>query len=403
MKSLLLYICRNFGNFLFWIFLFVLMIDPTNSLLRKKDIVFCIVVAYNMMVYKPDFSKIPYIAIFLASVIFPYLTSTMFSIPMDETETLAIFKSVTPLLLLLWVRDYDLVKLSLGPVVICCIITAIVYIAMLVNPLAEKFIWTIMTTSNDPVMMARRTILGVQIFGFYLKSFVSFLFAVSYFMLVLMNKSKVNIITVISFIFIIFAFIVSGTRSTMLVPFFLFVVIAFKVYKDSKYMKYVMMPLIGFIAVAFVVILIVAATEEKEYSNVIKYGHLTSYWQLFDEHPLYLIFGQGPGTSFYSEGFNQVVFKTEWSYLELLRCFGVFSLGIVFVFFKPLVTFWKQRNTDDFTYCMFWAYLAYLVIAGTNPLIMSSTGMITLLMAYSYEDKIKRLAKENETKDNTYM
>lgn len=161
-------------------------------------------------------------------------------------------------------------------------------------------------------------------------------------------------------------------------------------------MKYVMMPLVYFLAIAFVVVLVLAATEEKEASNVVKFGHLTSYWQLFDEHPIYFLFGQGPGTAFYSEGFNQVVYKTEWSYLELLRCFGIFSLGIVFVFFKPLVTFWKQRNLDDFTYCMFWSYLSYLAIAGTNPLIMSSTGMITLLMAYSYEEKVKRLVRQRE-------
>ena len=157
-----------------------------------------------------------------------------------------------------------------------------------------------------------------------------------------------------------------------------------------------MMPLVYFLAIAFVVVLVLAATEEKEASNVVKFGHLTSYWQLFDEHAIYFLFGQGPGTAFYSEGFNQVVYKTEWSYLELLRCFGIFSLGIVFVFFKPLVTFWKQRNLDDFTYCMFWSYLSYLAIAGTNPLIMSSTGMITLLMAYSYEEKVKRLVRQRE-------
>ncbi len=396
MKSLLLYICRNFGNFLFWIFIFVLMIDPTNSLLHKKDIVFCIVVAYNAMVYKPDFSKIPYIAIFLASVVIPYLVATMSSAPMDETEMLAVFKSVAPLLLLFWVREYDLVKLSYGPVVLCCIIMSVVYIAMLVEPMVESLVWTVMTTNNDPVMMSRRTILGFEIFGFYLKSFVSFLFAVSYYLLVLMKGKKANLLTVVSFLFILFAFLISGTRSTMLVPFFLFVVIAFRVYKNSKYMKYVMMPLVYFLAIAFVVVLVLAATEEKEASNVVKFGHLTSYWQLFDEHPIYFLFGQGPGTAFYSEGFNQVVYKTEWSYLELLRCFGIFSLGIVFVFFKPLVTFWKQRNLDDFTYCMFWSYLSYLAIAGTNPLIMSSTGMITLLMAYSYEEKVKRLVRQRE-------
>lgn len=378
------------GNVLFWLFIMVVMIDPTNTILHKKDIVFCLVVAYNMVVYKPDLSKLPYIIMFMCSVIIPYLLSTIGMVPNDNEEVLAVFKSVTPLILLLWVGRYDLVSLARGPVVICCFLSMVIYIAMLANPLVENGVWLFMSKYDFPVMMTRRTILGVTIFTFYLKSFVSFLFVVSYYMYVLMNKTGLNVRNLLFMTFIIFAFIISGTRSTILVPFFLFVVIAFKVYRRTKYVKYIMMPLVFIVAVAFVIVLVAAATEEKEHSNVVKFGHLISYMTLFDAHPFYLVFGQGPGTSFYSEGFNQVVYKTEWSYIELLRCFGVFSLGIIYVFFKPLHTFWKNMNKDGLTYCMFWAYLAYLLIAGTNPLIMSSTGMITLLMAYSYADKIEQ-------------
>ena len=89
----------------------------------------------------------------------------------------------------------------------------------------------------------------------------------------------------------------------------------------------------------------------------------------------------------YSEGFNKVVFKTEWTYLELVRNYGLFSLIIIGVFAKPLITMWKHRR-EAFCKCMFFAYLSYLLIAGTNPLLLSSTGMIVLLMAYSYEESI---------------
>ena len=381
---ILRYLGGNFGNILLWIFLLLLMLDPTNTIFHKKDIVFCLVMAYNLIFLKPDLSKLPYVVIFICSVSIPYIISCMLMTPSDEDETLAIFKASAPVLLLFWVKNYDLVKLSRGPVVICCILSALAYIGMLMDPLVEKAVWAFMSATEFPVMMSRRTILGVELFTFYLKSFVSFLFVVAYYMLVLMNKTRLNILTILYMVFIIIAFIASGTRSTMLVPFFLFVVIAFKVYKNTKYMKYIMMPLVFFVAIAFIVVLVAAATETTENSNVVKYGHLASYLNLFDENPIYMLFGQGPGTSFFSEGFNQIVYKTEWSYLELIRSFGIFSLGIVFVFFKPLLTFWRGRNDDDFTYCMFWAYLSYLLIAGTNPLIMSSTGMITLLMASSY-------------------
>ena len=60
-------------------------------------------------------------------------------------------------------------------------------------------------------------------------------------------------------------------------------------------------------------------------------------------HPIYNYLknipniGQGPGAFMYSEGFNKVVFKTEWTYLELVRNYGLFSLIIIGVFAKPLL------------------------------------------------------------------
>lgn len=261
---------------------------------------------------------------------------------------------------------------------------------MLANPLIENAVWMFINDSDSTVMMTRRSFFGIEMFAFYLKSCVSFLFVVAYYMVGLMDKTRRGVLNWTAMFFIVFTFMVSGTRSTMLAPFFIFVVIAFRVFRHSKRLKYIMLPVAFFVAIAFVVVLVAAIMETDEASNVVKYGHLSSYATLFDENPLYLIFGQGPGTSFYSEGFNEIVFKTEWSYLEIIRCYGLFSLLIVYVYWRPLLTFWRFRESDTFTYSMFWTYLAYLLIAGTNPLLISSTGMIILMMAYSYEDKVKR-------------
>ncbi len=384
------------GNFLFFIFILVVMADPTNSIIHKKDITFVLVVAYNMVVFKPDWSKLPYIMLLVFAVTVPWLTTTVSMRAMDSDEALAASKSISPAILLLWVRNYNLVNIARSPVVICCIVMTSLYIAILVNPLLESAVWMFAAKHNSTIMMMRRSFLCIEVFGLYLKSYVSFLFVVAYYMLGLMDKQCHSILDWIAMAFIIFAFLVSGTRSTMLVPFFLFVVIAFRAFRNSKWQKCIMLPLAAIIGIAFVVVLLAAIMESDEPSNIIKFGHLPSYATLFDENPLYLIFGQGPGTSFYSDGFNEIVFKTEWTYLELIRCYGVFSLLIIYVFWHPLYTFWHFREIDNFTYCVFWTYLAYLLIAGTNPLLLSSTGMIMLLMAYSYEDKVKRLFVQRE-------
>ena len=224
-------------------------------------------------------------------------------------------------------------------------------------------------------------------FVMYLKSYVAFVFIIAYYFYVVFSGVHRNILTFIYLFFICFAFSVSGTRSTMLLPTFMLIIVGYITSANKKYAKYILYPIIFIIGLAFIILLIALISDTGEASNAVKYGHIPSYIQLFEEHPEYILIGQGPGAFMYSEGFNKVVFKTEWTYLELVRNYGLFSLIIIGVFAKPLITMWKHRR-DAFCKCMFFAYLSYLLIAGTNPLLLSSTGMIVLLMAYSYEESI---------------
>ena len=63
---------------------------------------------------------------------------------------------------------------------------------------------------------------------------------------------------------------------------------------------------------------------------------------------------------------------------------------IIYAFYRPLFVFWKHRS-DLISYAMFWGYLAYLLIAGTNPLLLSSTGMLVLIISYSYVEQLNGL------------
>ena len=79
--------------------------------------------------------------------------------------------------------------------------------------------------------------------------------------------------------------------------------------------------------------------------------------------------------------------QTEWTYLELLRNYGLLSLPILGVFAYPLVRLFRHRS-DPFTQGVFFTYVVYLLIAGTNPLLLSSTGMLMILSAYSYCEQV---------------
>ena len=186
---------------------------------------------------------------------------------------------------------------------------------------------------------------------------------------------------------ILFYFTFSGTRTTMLVPFFIIGITIYTTFKDNPKAKLFFYPILLIGGIMFLYLIFLLASDTHEASNLVKYGHIASYTELFENNPIYLLTGQGPGAYFYSEGFGKYVLQTEWTYLELVRWFGVFSILIVGVFFWPLITFWKYRS-DNLTFSLLGAYLAYLIIAGTNPLMSSSTGMMALIIAYSYRDHI---------------
>jgi len=385
---------HSIGNILFWFFLLVVMVDPTNNLFHAKNIVFIVLCGYNIIVFKPDFSKLPYILILIISISVPWIFSQMSMTYIDPDEALAVFKSISPSILLLWIREYNIVRLSKAPVIICSVIMFIIFTIVLIYPQLEYPFYQVMESLDEPIFVAWRQFLGITILGMYLPSCVSFVFVIAFYMYCLFNgeyRTKKRIFYLI--IICTYMAFMSGTRSSMLVSFYLLCLAGYVSLNNQRY-KNIIMCILFIIGILFVMLILALILETDEASNSVKYGHIISYKELFDAHPEYMIFGQGPGNRFFSEGFNRIVVKTEWSYLELLRCYGIMGLGVVYVFWHPLFEIYKSSK-DQFSKCVCGAYLAYLFIAGTNPLMLSSTGMAVLLMAYSYIEMIK---KEQPTK-----
>ena len=63
------------GNLFFWLLIFVILFDPTGTMLHKKDLIFVLVVAFNILFYKPDWSKLPWILLLFCAITIPYLIS----------------------------------------------------------------------------------------------------------------------------------------------------------------------------------------------------------------------------------------------------------------------------------------------------------------------------------------
>ena len=376
---------QHIGNVLFTLLILVIMLDPTNTVLHLKDVFFVLLVGYNMVCFRPDWHYLPHIAAVFGTVTMGYLVAEVQQNAVDMEKLLAIYKSVSPLVLLLWIKYYDVLRLSLIPAVLTSLLVIVLYVVASVSEVFEYELYTFFSAHNDMVMMTRRSFLGFPVFGMYYKSLVSLSFAMFFvfYKTVHSGGRALRLFCLLLSVFFFVAFLMSGTRGTMLLPFFMVaVVFCFSLKRMGKF-RYLVYPLLVFYALFVLGVVLLLASEADEVSNSIKYAHIASYVKLFSEHPWYLLTGQGAATSFYTEGMRRMVTETEWSYIELLRCYGLFSLLVMGVLLYPLKNLWAQARGDDFMAGVLATYVVYLLVAGTNPLLLSSTGMIMIWVVYS--------------------
>jgi hypothetical protein len=126
-------------------------------------------------------------------------------------------------------------------------------------------------------------------------------------------------------------------------------------------------------------------TDRANRSSIVKAGHSESTLLLFSENPFrFLFIGTGPGSTFYTTGFDKVTVQTELTYFELIRNFGlIFTILIILLLCIPFINIINNKQYDKFLkISLFLGYLAYLFIAGTNPLLIGSTGFIVIAVMF---------------------
>ena len=94
------------------------------------------------------------------------------------------------------------------------------------------------------------------------------------------------------------------------------------------------------------------------------------------------------GSEFYSYGRDAYVSSIEWSYIDLWRQMG-FLFFFLFLVFISLPLFYRHEVGSYKKY----AYITYLSIAATNPLLFSSTSYLVYIYMY-YDLKKYKLVKE---------
>lgn len=213
------------------------------------------------------------------------------------------------------------------------------------------------------------------------------LFPLSYFLD--RSETKITVWNILAIILFTSALIISATRANILsAGILIFLFLYNKIKHRWRIIFYILVPLT--IIVSLILLPDFFRTyvfNPNEISNSIKIGHLQSYITLFRNDFLSFVFGQGMGAGFYSFALDEMVYKTELTYLEMIRMFGfLFTSVFIFILALPVYIFHRNSNSKQFTRYRYIhkAYFLYLILEiSSNPLLIGSTGMIVIVAVFS--------------------
>ena len=224
-------------------------------------------------------------------------------------------------------------------------------------------------------MAIDREFLGIKINGLYFTTGSFIILAFIYHLYCYHGKFKLlfSAILLLSMVF-------CGSRTPALIQIFILCIYLY----DKKILGKTLTKL-GIVAAVFSLLILTFFLATEEDANDIKYENYNSYVTEITKDPQSFLLGSGVGSTFKAAGNdNKVVAFTELSYMDVLRMYGV-PLGtfFIFLFCCPIVVGYKWAKQNIFFKRFFLGYVLFLLLLGTNPLLLGSPGLtgLTLFMA----------------------
>lgn len=368
------------------------VIDPSNQIFHLKYVLFVllfIIWAPTLLSKQLALPRYLIFIIIFVCVFMPFYSISIGLINHYLQNTsfgeIVYFNSFFFFLLILITANekIELTKIFNYSTLLIILITIVSYSILIYNPNTFGLLYDYFVVNKRVAIYGLRNYGDYTLLMMFYKTSPLLVFPLSYYLnqLLISQDKKHVLIKSLFLIAIAITLFLSGTRANLLsllliVLFYIF----YFAYKQSK-------PL--FLILGFALLLIATyglstlggiLLSTSETSNMIKFGHVISYIEHFSNHIGVLIFGQGLGSTFYSSGVNSIVSITELTYFELIRIWGL-PITLIFcgILIIPLYKEIKERKMSH----LFIAYLAYLFIAGTNPLLLSSTGMLVLVYVFS--------------------
>jgi hypothetical protein len=375
------------------------LLDTSNEMLQSKVPVFITVFLiwiYRQMIPSRRIDrerrrKLPryvWIVAFGVSFVVPFIATMVGMLTSDlhsGTAPLGVMKSFMffSIVLVLISEEIDfisyIVKLSIALAVLTIALVAI----NMFSPELFLGVSLFIVEKGNGVILPGRDLLGLGLGEFYYGACSIMIFSFSYYFDRATQYGERKLSSVLMCSLFGVALILSGARAEILATLFIALILTLrKVRRVSGWLPT--------LTVGGIVVILVAATvipnftDKEEGSNATKLKHIYSYNREFGSRPAMLLSGEGANSAFYTEGFETWATLTEVTYLELVRMYGLpmailFAAGLLWI---------GYRLFANGLFTMGLAYFAFLGIAGTNPLIVSSTGFLAI--AAMYEQAVTR-------------
>lgn len=367
---------QKLSSFLCFLTIFTGIIDPANKLLGLKTISFVLFVVSSIPF--ATYKKVYVILFFLAMYFFTSALQILIpTTTVDLNYQFFTLKSFLYLVILLFVNENNYIKIFkyfYYTVFVLAIALSSIWVIILVFPALELPIYAFL--QNIDCSVVHRSFLGLKFTGINYGVGLLTIITLAYSLYkIIIGGAKKYYFHSILFALCLF---ISSTRANILATILIlgFSFILFE-YTKKNILGAVFIFTIG--VFAFLLLFFALLSEKTESSMAVKSLHLVSYNELFSTNPIrYLLIGDGPGALFYSKGFGKIVPQTEWTYLDLIRNYGLINMiTIVCIFLFPLLKVHNRYNSLFFT-IMGFGYIVFLVVSGTNPYLINSVGFTAL-------------------------
>lgn len=367
-------------DIIYFVFLLTLSLDPTGFHSRLKDLLFVVLVIYGVIYcmkrrqYLSGINRVTLASVILIPIwgmFIAFITDNLtdWGYAMSQVRSMlyiSIFFFMVTMKL-----DVLLKAIWVNGIILACVTLLLFFISQLGGVFLEV-IYDYCNASGNFMMAYNRNFLGYTINGLYFKAGSLIIFSFIYNLYQYQGRLK-TIYSVILFL----SLMVAGSRTPMLVQLMILLVYLYDRNIIGKFLTRVS-ALVMFGGLIMVTYLL--ATQENEDSNEVKYENYESYIDDMSEKG-HLIWGAGVGSEFYAKGRGYKLSYSELSYLDILRMYGIpVGLYLIYLFFAPYLGLWKYQNRSIFLKRFCLGYVLFLILSGTNPLLLGSIGLTALSM-----------------------